>query len=125
MSNRGQPFVVEVRRKPNADYASKPGDVRRSGRVDGERAGAAEVSIEFRDCGAQIEARLGVVVVGSVTHDPATGAYFWAIFLPGMPRTPRPASDADKGKAAIAHKVREWCEAAKLITARRALGRLK
>ena len=116
--NRGQTVVVEVRRKPNGDYASRPGDVRRSGRVEA-RPGNAEVSIEFRDLGSQIEARLGVVVVGSVTHDPAAGAYFWAIFLPGMPRTPRPASDADKGKAAIAHKVREWCEAAKLISTRR------
>jgi hypothetical protein len=35
-----------------------------------------------------------------------------------MPRMPKPASDADKGRAAIAHKVREWCEAAKLISTR-------
>lgn len=121
MSNRGQGFVVEVvgRRKPNADYASKPGDIRRSGRVESTRAGAAQVAVEFRDIGSQIEARLGVVIVGSVTHDPAAGAYFWAVFLPGMPRTPRPAGDADKGKAAITHKVREWCEAARLISARR------
>jgi hypothetical protein len=117
MSNRGQPFVVEVRRKPNADYTSRPGDARRSGRA--EAPGNAVVSIEFKDIGSQIEARLGVVIVGSVTHDPAAGGYFWAVFLPGMPRSPKPASDADKGKAAIAHKVREWCEAAKLISARR------
>lgn len=121
MSNRGEGFSVEVvgRRKPNADYASKPGDARRSGRVEAARPGGAQVSIEFRDLGSQIEARLGVVVVGSVTHDPAAGGYFWAIFLPGMPRAPRPAGDADKGMAAIAHRVREWCEAAKLISARR------
>lgn len=118
MSSRGQAFVVEVRRKPNPDYASRPGDARRSGRAEAP-AGNSAVSIEFKETGSHIEARLGVVVVGTVTHDPASGGYFWAIFLPGMPRSPKPAGDADKGKAAIGHKVREWCEAAKLISARR------
>lgn len=104
----------------NANYASKPGDARRSGRADAAsaRVGVPTVRIEFKDIGSQIEARLGVVVVGSVSHDPAGGCYFWATFLPGLPRTPRMASDAEKAKGAIAHKVREWCEAARVISVR-------
>jgi hypothetical protein len=120
MSNRGEGFTVETvrRRAPNADYASKPGDARRSGRIDRAR-GQAVVTIEFKDSSAQIEARLGVVVVGAVTHDVTTGNYFWAVFLPMMSNVPRPALDAEKAKGAIAHKVREWCEAAGLISVRR------
>lgn len=118
MSNRGESFIVEVkRRQPNADYASKPGDARRSGRADRER-GQAQVNITFKDSSAQIEARLGVVVVGAVTHDVATGNYFWAVFLPMLPNVPRPAANAEKARAAIAHKVREWCEAAGVISAK-------
>jgi hypothetical protein len=107
MSNRGQSFVVETRR----GYASKPGDARRSGRV--ERAG--QVEVHFTDRGSQIEARVGVVTVGAVTHDPTSRGFFWAIYLPGMTSAPRPARDADKARDAITHKVREWCEAARLV----------
>lgn len=117
-------FTVDRVRRPLGDgaypgpgYASKPGDVRRSGRVDDGR-GVAQIRIEFADVGARIDARLGVVTVGMVTHDPAAGGYFWAVSLPGLPATPRPAGDADKAKSAIEHKVREWCEAARLISAR-------
>ena len=79
----------------------------------------ASIEIAFLDRGSMIEARLGVVVVGTVTHDPAAGGYFWAVDLPGVNRTPRPAGDPDKARGAIRHKVIEWCEAAKLISARR------
>jgi hypothetical protein len=97
-----------------AAYNSKPGDARRSGRVDRAARGHAMVEIDFKETSAQIEARLGVVIVGAVTYDAATGHYFWAVFLPMMSNVPRPAADAGKAKAAIAHKVRDWCEAATL-----------
>lgn len=117
MSNRGQSFVVEVKPR-GAAYASKPGDARRSGRA--ERRGVDLVAITFVDRTGHIDARLGVVTVGTVTPDPNTKGYFWSVDLPGLVSTPRPAGDADKARDAIAHKVREWCEAAKLISARRA-----
>jgi hypothetical protein len=117
-------FTVDRVRRPLGDgvypgsgYASKPGDARRSGRVDDAR-GMAAVRIAFVDRGSHIEARLGVVTVGMVTHDPAAGGFFWAVHLAGMSAAPKPAGDADKAKSAIEHKVREWCEAAKLISAR-------
>jgi hypothetical protein len=50
-----------------------------------------------------------------VTHDPTSRGFFWAIYLPGMTSAPRPARDADKARDAITHKVREWCEAARLV----------
>jgi hypothetical protein len=118
MSNRGHSFVVEVRRKPNGDYKSQPGDARRSGRAD-KAAILLPVHIEFADSANQIEARLGVVTVGAVTHDVASKGYFWAVYLPGMPSVPRPARDVEGAKRAVLHKVREWCEAARLITAKR------
>lgn len=101
-------------------YESKAGDPRRSGRALPAFGGAPVVALEFRDFGSHIEARLGVVVVGTVTHNPNGGGYFWAVFLPGLPRVPRPALDAGKGMAAIDRKVREWCEAARLMSVRRA-----
>lgn len=118
MSNRGQSFIVEVKtsRKPNGDYKSKPGDARRSGRAGGD-VGATPVRLHFHDRAQAIEARLGVVVVGAVTHDAGAG-YYWAVYLPGMPNTPKPARDVEAARDAISHKVREWCEAAHLITAR-------
>ncbi|WP_316234719.1 hypothetical protein [Bradyrhizobium sp. SZCCHNR1020] len=118
MSNRGQAFIVEVKpsRKPRADYQSKPGDARRSGRAGGD-AGSAPVRLQFNDRAQALEVRLGVVVVGAVTHDAANG-WFWAVYLPGMPNTPKPARDIEAARSAISHKVREWCEAANLISAR-------
>lgn len=115
MSNRGHGFIVEVKAR-GAGYASKPGDARRSGRA--EPRGGGQVDIQFDDRGSRIDARLGVMTVGAVTHDPNTKGYFWAIYLPGVPNQPRQAGDADKARDAIAHKVREWCEAARLITVR-------
>lgn len=103
-------------------YASQAGDPRRQGRADDLRAavrGMAAVVIDFIDRGSCIEARLGVVTVGRVTHDPAAGGYFWSVDLPGIPPVPRPAGDPDKAMGAIRHKVCEWCEAAKLISAKR------
>jgi hypothetical protein len=119
MSNRGHSFTVEIKRARNPDYSSKPGDSRRSGRVD-RAAGLVPVLLDFHESANQIEARLGVVTVGAVTHDTTSKGYFWAVYLPGLPQVPRPAKDADAAKRAILHKVKEWCEAAKLITARRA-----
>jgi hypothetical protein len=118
MSNRGQGFVVEVvgRPKPNADYASKPGDARRSGRADA--AGLMPVNIDFSEGAAAIEVRLGVVTVGAVTHDITSKGYFWAVYLPGVSPAPRPARDVEAARRAIVHKVREWCEAAKLLSVR-------
>lgn len=118
MRNRGHAFTVEVKpRKPNSDYASKPGDARRSGRAE-RAAGSVPVRIDFHERAHTIEARLGVVTVGAVTHDTTSKGYFWAVYLPGMPQVPRPARDADAARRAISHKVREWCEAAKVITVR-------
>jgi hypothetical protein len=118
MSNRGQTFIVEVRRKPNPDYQSKPGDARRAGRVD-VLAGMSAIALDFAERANAIEARLGVVTVGAITHDTTSKGYFWAIYLPGMPSAPKPARDVDAARRAILHKVREWCEAAKLISTRR------
>jgi hypothetical protein len=118
MRNRGQSFTVEVRKRA-PDYASKPGDARRSGRAQGAAGGMMPVHVEWSERANQIEARLGVVTVGAVTHDTTSKGYFWAVYLPGMPQTPRPARDSESAQRAIVHKVREWCEAAKLITTRR------
>jgi hypothetical protein len=120
MSNRGQSFVVEVKRKRNADYSSKPGDSRRSGRVEvAAEIGLMPVHVDFYDGSAAIEARLGVITVGAVTHDVTSKGYFWAVYLPGFSAVPRPAKDAEAARRAILHKVREWCEAAKVISGRR------
>ncbi|WP_316234987.1 MULTISPECIES: hypothetical protein [unclassified Bradyrhizobium] len=120
MGNRGHSFIVEVvgKRKPNADYASKPGDARRSGRANNV-AGLLPVHIDFHERAQSIEARIGVVTVGVVTHDVASKGYFWAVDLPGLPKAPRPARDADAAQRAIIRKIGEWCEAAELISARR------
>jgi len=118
MSNRGQTFIVEVKpRKPNPDYRSKPGDARRSGRAH-HMAALSPCHLDFVERANMIEARLGVVTVGTVTHDTTSKGYFWAVYLPGMPGTPKPARDEDAARRAILHRVREWCEAAKLISVR-------
>lgn len=106
----------------SGQYASKAGDPRRQGRADAgdRRQGQDAVSIEFKECSSHVEARIGVVVVGAVTPDPTSGGYLWSVDLAGMSRMPRPALTMEKARNAIAHKVREWCEAARLITARRA-----
>lgn len=119
MGTRGHDFIVEVKpRRNGAGYASKPGDARRSGRVH-DVAGLAPCHVEFVERANVIEARLGVVIVATVTHDTTSKGYFWATDLPGLPDIPRPAKDTDAAKRAILHKVREWCEAAKLISTRR------
>src|SRR4051812_8751445 len=97
MSNRGQSFVVEVR-KSRAGYASRPGDIRRSGRAGDKSLGMAPVHVEFCERANQIEARLGVVTVGAVTHDSTSKGYFWAVYLPGLPSVPRPARDVDAAR---------------------------
>ena len=73
----------------------------------------------FHDVASHMDVRLGAVTVGRITHDPTTRGWLWAVFLPDMPRTPRPAADCAKAEAAIVRKVREWCEAARLISVRR------
>lgn len=128
MRGRGQDVVVIRKRAAMGNstdlvrdagaYASKPGDARRSGRAQGE-AGMMPVHLAFAERGHEIAARLGVVTVGAVTHDTTSKGYFWAVYLPGLPNMPRPAKDAEAAKRAILHKVREWCEAAKLISTRR------
>lgn len=129
MSNRGQPFIVEVRKtsavgktenmvRDAGAYLSKPGDARRSGRVE-RAAGQLPVHVVFAERAHEVAARLGVVTVGAVTHDTTSKGYFWAVYLPGLPQIPRPAKDAEAAKRAILHKVQEWCEAAKMISVRR------
>lgn len=118
MRNRGHNVVVEVRRSPNPDYASKPGDARRSGRADGV-AGMQAIHVGYHETASSVEVRLGVITVGAITHDVTSKGYFWAVYLPGMSSVPRPARDVEAAKRAIVHRVREWCEAAKLITGRR------
>jgi hypothetical protein len=120
MNRRGQhSFTVEVKRSRNPDYASRPGDARRSGKAEGQAAGLDAVRIEFHERANQIEARLGVMTVGAVTHDTTSKGYFWAVYLPGVDQMPKPARDDDAARRAILHKVREWCEAAKVISVRR------
>jgi hypothetical protein len=128
MRDRERPrFTVERVRRAGPDaayspgmYASKPGDARRQGRADrtGDAAGAPAVpSLKFLDTGAAIEARLGVICVARITINP-TGGFLWSCYLPMVPPAPRPAADLEKAQAAIDYKVREWCEAARLIAAR-------
>lgn len=122
MKNRGEVTVQVVTRRGSAlaagaGYASKPGDPRRSGRA--AAPGALPVSIVWVESSARIEARLGVVCVGMVTHDVTTGDFIWSVDLAQMSRVPRRASTSDKAKDAIAHKVREWCEAARMISVRK------
>jgi hypothetical protein len=119
MSNRGHSFTVEVKRSRNPDYKSKPGDLRRSGKAEGQAAGMESVRVEFKEHAHTIEARLGVMIVGAVTHDTTSEGYFWAVYLPGVNQMPKPARDPDAARRAIQHKVREWCEAAKLISVKR------
>jgi hypothetical protein len=119
-----RPVVVIVRDRRasrSSAYASVAGDARRQGRADAKPASPAHppVIIQFVESSASIEARLGVVTVGVVTHDLASGDYFWSVDLALMPRKAQRARTAEKAKEAVAHKVREWCEAARMISARR------
>ncbi|MGC2780834.1 MAG: hypothetical protein WA418_34885 [Bradyrhizobium sp.] len=100
-----------------SNYLSKPGDTRRAGRANPSQ-GMLPVHLEAVETSAAIELRLGVVTVGVVTHDAGEG-YYWAVYLPGLEQTPRPANDADKARRAVEAKVREWCEAARVISIRR------
>ncbi len=127
MSDR-RGFTIEVkgRRKPNADFASKAGDARRQGRVDHrvERpAGQGHVAIAFVDVSGTVEARLVVVCVARITVDPAAGGFLWACHLPMIEHAARPATDLDRAKGAGEHQVRNWCEAAGVISARQRGGR--
>ena len=116
-----KPSAFETVIKKSRGYASQAGDARRQGRVTATAAArGALVAIQFIETSSHVEARLGVVTVGTATPDPTSGGFFWAVHLPGMSQAPRPARDGDKARDAIAHKVREWCEAALLISTRRA-----
>lgn len=116
-----RPVVVVVRSHKFGKYASQAGDVRRQGRVEAKPTHVAQIPVvvDFVESSASIEARLGVVTVGVVTHDLASGDYFWSVDLAQMPHKPQRAGTAEKAKEALAHKVREWCEAARLISARK------
>jgi hypothetical protein len=121
MQERGKPTVVIMRAQQSGKreaYESKAGDARRQGRVLSPNVGGG-VSIMFVETSASIEAKLGVVIVGAITHDVASGDYFWSVNLAEMSRVPQRARTIDKAKDAVAHKIREWCEAASLISARR------
>lgn len=116
--------IVKVRKLPTAGndnrpgYVSKAGDPRRSGRAN--PAGRREM-IAFVELPGRVEARLGVVCVAEIRINPAsTGrhAYFWSCALPMFSGAPRPANDLDAAKAAIRHRVNEWCEAAALVARR-------
>jgi hypothetical protein len=103
-----------------AGYVSKPGDARRQGRAvaaGDRRPGAAQISVTYVETGATIEARLGVICIAQITINP-NGGYLWSCFLPMLRPGPQPAADLDKALAAVDYKVREWCEAARLISAR-------
>lgn len=97
-------------------YASKAGDARRSGRA--VPASPARELVTFIEMPGRVEARIGVVCVAEIRINPASvgrHAYFWACSLPLMSSGPRPANDLDAAKAAIRHRVREWCEAAGVV----------
>jgi hypothetical protein len=118
MRERGQSFIVE-RRKSRSNDAPSPADARRSRR--GHRtAGLMPVHVDEFESGVSIEVRLGVVTVGSITHDAASKGYFWAVYLPGFSPMPKPARDVETARRVILSKVREWCEAASVISVRRA-----
>ena len=124
MKNRGTFEVQHVRTRrgvamaASAGYASGPGDPRRQGVANPQRATPPGVVV-FVDCAAGIEARLGGVTVGAVTPDSASGGFVWSVDLAQMSRVPKRALSVDKAKDAVAHKVREWCEAARMVSARR------
>jgi hypothetical protein len=120
MTNRGHGFIVEVkgRRRPNADFTSRAGDARRSGKADPAPI-AGHVALTFDDSKGRIEARLGVVCVAQISINPAGGGYLWTCFLPMLRRVPAPAADLDKAKSAVDHQVRQWCEAAHVVSVRK------
>lgn len=107
----------------NARYESKLGDPRRSGRA----TLPARELVAFVDHSGRIEARLGVVSVGMISINPADVSgrhpFFWVVNLSGLPDKPRPAGDVEAAKRAIAHHVRQWCDAAGLVQRVREVGR--
>jgi len=112
-------FKVE-RVQDRKRYTSQPGDLRRSGRAapaEPRTGQAAAIALEFVETGATVEARLGVVTVARITINP-NGGFLWAIDLSMVSPSPRSAADLEKAKGAIDYKVREWCEAARLMPAR-------
>jgi hypothetical protein len=107
MTCRVQSFTVETRRKRG--LATKP---------EANSRGPLPVFVSEHETSAGIEFRLGVVTVGVITHNPANNGIVWALFLPGMSVTPKPAKDLHKARLAVRGRVREWCEAASLVQAR-------
>ena len=97
---------------------SKAGDPRRQGRVELPQ----RELVAFVELGGRIEARLGVVSVGEIRANPCGGRheFFWQCHLPACNPAPRPAGDVEKAKSALLHRVREWCEAARLVPRREA-----
>jgi hypothetical protein len=108
MTCRAQSFTVETRRKPGLAIRAKT-----------RSRGPLPVFVTEHETSAGIEFRLGVVTVGVVTHNPANNGIVWALFLPGMSVAPKPAKDVHKARLAVRDRVREWCEAARLVQARR------
>jgi hypothetical protein len=127
MSNRRQSFIVV--RKTGAmgkstdavrdigAYLSKPGDARRSGRA-APAEGLLPVHLDAVETSASIELLLGTVTVGAITQNVGEG-YFWDCYLPGFVRKHKPVMDADKARRAIEARVREWCEAAGVVSIKR------
>ncbi|WP_315772962.1 MULTISPECIES: hypothetical protein [unclassified Bradyrhizobium] len=83
------------------------------------RAAPLPIRITEQESGSKIELRLGVVTVGLITPNPASNGYFYAVNLPGFSPAPVPARDVETARRALQRKVREWCEAASLVTERR------
>lgn len=80
----------------------------------------------FEDRGGRILAMLGVIVVAQITINPAGDAeYLWACHLPMMPRQATKARDRAAAERAVAHQVRQWCEAAGLVVSAAALRKLR
>jgi hypothetical protein len=126
MRNRRQVFIVEVRKRSGVgnsvdvvrdltNYVSKPGDARRSGRADPVPR-AIPIVLNEHETAAAIEVRLGVMTVATITHDVTGDGYFWALRLPDVSHDRKPARDIDAARRAITRTVREWCEAAGVMS---------
>jgi hypothetical protein len=117
MTTRRPPFTVEMVTRRTPDAAWRKG---RAIAVEVVRAAGGDlIALEFVEVGcALIEARLGVITVATITLNPAGGGFLWSIDLAAVPRDLRPAADLEKACAAVEYRVRQWCEAARLISAR-------
>src|SRR5580704_17167936 len=88
-------------RQEKPDYASKPGDAHRQGRTASPVRGVGQIVISFTERSGVMSARLGVIELASITHDPdSREGYCCSVLLPGYSPKPQPARDLDAARRA-------------------------